>query len=483
MLKSNSTTLNRIEQRNKAMIDKLNKTIILIIDDSPNNLEILSETLTSAGFEIAVALDGETALEQIAYDPPTLILLDVMMPGIDGFETCRRLKTNPDTHEIPIIFMTALTDTIDKVKGLNLGAVDYITKPFQQEEVLARVKVHLKLRTLTKTLEEQNTRLVEEVEQRGKAEAALQTLTQELEQRVEERTNQLAQALNNWQQAQAMLVQSEKMSSLGQMLAGVAHEINNPITSIHGNLSCASEYSRDLLKLLQIYAQHYPNPVPEIQDKSQKIDTDFLVKDLPKTFKSMELGIERICQIIKSLRNISRLDAGEMMMVDLHEGLESTLVLLQHRIKPTGKHLGIQVIKEYGKLPPIECYPGRLSQVFMNILANAIDALEEAEFRKQNSETISESDTTPAPPTIWIRTRVIDNQRVEIRISDNGPGIPEEIQEKLFHAFFTTKPFGKGTGLGLSISHEIVVEKHRGQLRCVSHPGEGAEFIIELPIG
>jgi signal transduction histidine kinase len=197
----------------------------------------------------------------------------------------------------------------------------------------------------------------------------------------------------------------------------------------------------------------------------------------------MELGIERICQIIKSLRNISRLDAGEMMMVDLHEGLESTLVLLQHRIKPSGKHLGIQVIKEYGKLPPIECYPGRLSQVFMNILANAIDALEEAEFRKQNSETISESDPTPAPPTIWIRTRVMDNQRVEIRISDNGPGIPEEIQEKLFHAFFTTKPFGKGTGLGLSISHEIVVEKHSGQLRCVSHPGEGAEFIIELPIG
>ncbi|MFP5268927.1 hybrid sensor histidine kinase/response regulator [Coleofasciculus sp.] len=482
MINSNSMTLNRIEEHNNP-IDNLSKTIILIVDDSPNNLEIISETLTSAGFEIAVALDGETALEQIAYDPPTLILLDVMMPGMDGFETCRRLKANPATQEIPIVFMTALTDTIDKVKGLNLGAVDYITKPFQQEEVLARVKVHLKLRTLTKTLEEQNTRLIQEVEQRAKAEAELQTLTQELEQRVEERTNQLAQALTNWQQAQAMLVQNEKMSSLGQMITGVAHEINNPISSIHGNLSCAGEYSRDLLQLLHLYTQHYPNPVPEIQAKSKEIDLNFLIKDFPKTFHSMELGIERICQIIKSLRNISRLDAGEMMMIDLHEGLDSTLVLLQHRIKPSGKHLGIQVIKEYGKLPPIECYPGRLSQVFMNILANAIDALEEAEFRKQNSAEISERDKTLTAPTIWIRTGVIDRQRVEIRISDNGPGIPEQMQDKLFQAFFTTKPFGKGTGLGLSISHEIVVEKHGGKLRCMSKPGKGAEFIIELPIG
>ena len=321
MIKSKSTTFTLKEHPKTALISNGTKTIILIVDDSPNNLQILSETLTSAGFEIAVALDGETALEQIAYDPPTLILLDVMMPGMDGFETCRRLKANPTTQEIPIIFMTALTDTIDKVKGLNLGAVDYITKPFQQEEVLARVKVHLKLRTLTKTLEEQNTRLIQEVEQRAKAEAALQTLTEELEQRVEERTNQLAQALNNWQQAQAMLVQSEKMSSLGQMLAGVAHEINNPITSIHGNLSCASEYSRDLLKLLQLYAEHYPNPVSAIQTRSKEIDLNFLIKDFPKTFKSMELGIERICQIIKSLRNISRIDAGEMMMIEQSESV------------------------------------------------------------------------------------------------------------------------------------------------------------------
>lgn len=479
----NMMTLNRIEQRNAAMIDQLNKTIILIVDDSPNNLEILAETLTSAGFEIAVALDGETALEQIAYDQPTLILLDVMMPGVDGFEICRRLKANPDTEEIPIIFMTALTDTIDKVKGLNLGAVDYITKPFQQEEVLARVKVHLKLRTLTKTLEEQNTRLSEEVEQRTKAEAALQALTQELEERVEERTNQLAQALNNWQQAQALLVQNEKMSSLGQMLAGVAHEINNPITSIYGNLNCASEYSRDLLNIVQSYAQYYPNPVAEIKEKLEESDVNFLVKDFPKTFESMELGIERICQIIKSLRNISRLDASEMMMVDLHEGIDSTLVLLQHRIKPSAKHLGIQIIKEYGDLPPIECYPGRLSQVFMNILANAIDALEESEFRNKHLKRGEAYELNTTPSTIWIRTKVIDKQKVAIHIIDNGPGIPEDIQERLFQAFFTTKPFGKGTGLGLSISYEIVVDKHGGELRCVSQPGQGAEFIIELPIG
>ncbi|HBB33768.1 MAG TPA: hybrid sensor histidine kinase/response regulator, partial [Cyanobacteria bacterium UBA9273] len=201
------------------------KDVILIVDDSPNNLGVLYDTLHHGGFEIAVAMDGLTAIEQIEYEPPALILLDIKMPGIDGFETCRRLKENPATRDIPVIFMTALADTVDKVKGLNLGAVDYIIKPFQQEEVLARVRVHLKLRTLTKALEEQNGRLLQEIEQRTAAEAALQKLTQELEQQVEERTAKLAEALNNWQKAQATLVQSEKMSSLGQMIAGVAHEI------------------------------------------------------------------------------------------------------------------------------------------------------------------------------------------------------------------------------------------------------------------
>ncbi|MBE9128130.1 MULTISPECIES: response regulator [unclassified Coleofasciculus] len=458
------------------------KDVILIVDDSPNNLDVLSETLANAGLEIAVALDGETAIEQIEYEPPTLILLDVMMPGIDGFETCRRLKANPSSQNIPIIFMTALTETDDKIKGLNLGAVDYIVKPFQQEEVLARVRVHLQLRSLAKTLEEKNARLLEEIEQRTAAEAALQKLTQELEQRVEERTAKLAQALQNWQQAQTVLIQNEKMYNLGQMIAGVAHEINNPVSSIHGNLTCADEYIKDLLQLLNLYAKHYPNPLSEVQNKANEIDIDFLVKDLPKLLNSMQLGTDRICQIISSLRDFSRIDPGQMMTVDLHQCLDSTLILLQYRLQQIGKYRGIQVIKEYGSLPPVECYPGLLNQVLMNILTNAVDALEELEFKNQASIGGNGIYSTKNPPTIWIRTEVHDSEQVAIYIRDNGSGIVEKVHCHLFEPFFTTKAFGKGTGLGLSISYEIIVEKHGGKLSCISAPGQGAEFIIEIPI-
>ena len=237
--------------------------LILIVDDSPADLEVLSKTLTDAGFEIAIAIDGESALEQVGYELPTLILLDVLLPGIDGFETCRRLKMNPLTQEIPIIFLTVLDDTLDKIKGLNLGAVDYISKPFQQEEVLARVRVQLKLYSLTKTLERQNTQLKQEVEQRTAAEAALQKLTVDLEKRVEERTVKLKQTLSELQQTQMRLVQSEKMYSLGKMVAGIGHELNNPVSLIDGNLVYALQYMHGLLELLNLYIILYKYPVYE----------------------------------------------------------------------------------------------------------------------------------------------------------------------------------------------------------------------------
>lgn len=450
--------------------------VVLVVDDNPTNLEVLSNALSHFGYETAVAVDGESAIEQINYYPPDLILLDVMMPGIDGFETCQRLKANPATQDIPVIFMTALSDSSDKVRGLTLGAVDYITKPFQQEEVLARVKLHLKLRYLARTLEQQNILLKQEVTERTIAEQALQQLTQELEQRVEDRTAELSQALHNLQQAQIQLIQSEKLSSLGQLVAGVAHEINNPVNFIYGNLMHISEYSENLLKFAHLFQAHYPQPVPALQEQMDEMDIEFLLEDMPKLVGSMKLGVERIRQIVLSLRNFSRLDEAEFKAVDIHEGMDSTLLILHNRLKARPDHPEIQIIKEYGELPLIECYAGQLNQVFMNILSNAIDALES--YDSQRSPEAARA----KPSQIVIHTEITEEQLVSIKIRDNGAGIPEAVRNRLFDPFFTTKPIGKGTGLGLSISHQIITEKHHGEIGCVSELGHGAEFWIKLPI-
>ncbi|MDZ7959546.1 MAG: response regulator [Aulosira sp. DedQUE10] len=455
-------------------MQNLETNLILIVDDTPTNLEVLSEALTDAGFDVAVATTGESAIRQIEYEPPDLILLDIMMPGIDGFETCHRLKVNPKTKNIPIIFMTALSDTVDKVKGLSLGAVDYITKPFQQVEALARIQVHLKLQNISAAMEKQNVHLKQEIAERATAEAALQKLTQELEQRVTERTKELSQALQDLQNAQVKLIQTEKLATLGQLVAGVAHEINNPVNFIHGNLDHASSYINDLLELIKIYQTQFPDPTPEIAKKSKEIDLDFLKADLPKIISSMAVGTQRIQEIVQSFRNFSRHDEAEVKQVDIHDGLDSTLMIIDHRLKARQDYQPIQVIKEYGKLPPVECFAGQMNQVFMNVLSNAIDALEELMGDGHSYGTLS--------PMIRIQTELVGANHVAIRIADNGPGIAKEVQKRVFDPFFTTKPAGKGTGLGMSISHQIVVEKHGGSLSCISSPGKGAEFIIEIPI-
>ncbi|BAY63956.1 response regulator receiver sensor signal transduction histidine kinase [Calothrix brevissima NIES-22] len=449
--------------------------LILIVDDTPTNLEVLSEALTDAGFDVAVATSGESAIKQIEYEPPELILLDVMMPGIDGFETCKRLKANPKTKHIPIIFMTALADTVDKVKGLSLGAVDYITKPFQQAEALARIQIHLKLQNISVALEKQNARLQQEIQERVAAELALQKLTQELEQRVSERTKELSQALHDLQKAQVKLIQSEKLATLGQLVAGVAHEINNPVNFIHGNLQHASCYIEDLLALISLYQTQFPNSSPEIAKKSKEIDLEFIRLDLPKIVSSMAIGTQRIQEIVQSFRNFSRHDEAEVKKVNIHDGLNSTLMLIDHRLKAKPGYPTIQVIKDYGNLPPVECFAGKMNQVFMNVLSNAIDALEELMANAQNFDH-------KLSPIIRIHTEVVGGDRIAIRITDNGPGISEAVQKRVFDPFFTTKPAGKGTGLGMSISHQIVVEKHGGSLYCISCPGNGAEFVIEIPI-
>ncbi len=458
-------------------IESTPKAVLLIVDDTPANLGVLSDFLDEAGFEVLVARDGESAIQKVQYAKPDIILLDVMMPGIDGFETCHRLKADPSTEDIPIIFMTALSDTVDKVKGLNLGAVDYITKPFQQEEVLARVKVQLKLHNLAKILEQQNLLLKREVEDRVAVEIALQNLTQELEKRVEERTAELRQALENLQQTQFHLVQKEKMSALGQLVAGVAHEINNPVSFISGNLSHAEGYIQDLIGYLKLYQQKFPNPGAEIEERAEEIELDYLMEDLLKLISSMKTGTERINQISVSLRTFSRSDTSSKVSVNIHEGIDSTLLILKHRLKAHDKCPAIQIIKQYGELPLVECYAGQLNQVFMNIIANGIDAFEE-----ENQGNSYEQNKTRSN-TITIRTEVSESKdRVRIAIEDNGIGMSAEVKERIFEPLFTTKAVGKGTGLGLSISHQIVVEKHGGEITCVSTPGKGTEFVITLPI-
>lgn len=435
-------------------VDMEKKDIVLIVDDNSNNLGVLYDLLDNASFEVWVAQDGESAIEKVGYALPDLILLDIMMPGIDGFETCNRLKANPLTADIPVIFMSAMSESVDKVKGLSLGAVDYITKPFQQEEVLARVKLHLKLYYLTKKIEKQN---------------------QELEQRVQERTAELSRTLHELKQAQIQLVQTEKMSSLGQLVAGVAHEINNPVSFIFGNLNHASEYIKGLIDHLQVYQQNYPHPVPEVAAHAEEIELDYLIEDLPNMINSMKVGAERISNISTSLRNFSRTDTSNKVAVNIHEGLDSTLLILRYRLKACGHRPAIEVIKEYGDVPLLKCYGGQMNQVFMNLIANAIDVLEEEE--ELGSEALKIKN-----PTIRISTEVTNNNSAIIRIADNGPGMSNAVQSQLFEAFFTTKPAGKGTGLGLSISYQIVVEKHGGKLACTSTIGQGTEFTVEIPI-
>jgi two-component system, NtrC family, sensor kinase len=436
---------------------KINDEIrILLIDDQIMVAESIRRSLLQeTDINFNVCYHSQDAMAIATKVQPTVILQDLVMPNIDGLSLVKMFRQNPDTKDIPIIVLSTRDEASVKAEAFASGANDYLVKLPDPIELIARIRYHsaayinfLKGFQFEQTLAN----------------------NRELELRVAERTAELQKTVENLKQTQVQLIQSEKMSSLGQLVAGVAHEINNPINFIYGNLQPALEYITDLTDLIQLFLQQSLPLSAEINQKIEEIDLDFILEDLPRLLHSMEVGSDRIRDIVLSLRNFSRLDESEKKSIDIHEGLESTLVILRSRLKSQKGRPEIEIIKDYSELPQIECFAGPLNQVFMNLLSNAIDAIDEAWEKDPSLE-----------PVISIRTSLM-NEQLRVHIKDNGGGIPEDIQLKLFDPFFTTKPVGKGTGLGLAISQQIIVDRHKGSLECHSSPQEGTEFIVQIPI-
>ncbi|MBX9258613.1 HAMP domain-containing protein [Desmonostoc muscorum CCALA 125] len=384
-----------------------------------------------------------------------LFLLGSSILGVVGFLIARTI-----THHLKAV--THVAQRVTQESNFNLQA------PVTSEDEVGILAI-----SFNQLIQQVKRLLAEQYEANQKLELYSQTLEEKIEERtqaLQQKNIDLKHTLQELRRTQSQLIQNEKMSSLGHLVAGIAHEINNPVNFIYGNLKHTDDYTQQLLWLLELYQKHYPYPEPEIQNAKQEADIEYLTEDLPKMLTSMKIGANRIREIVLSLRIFSRLDEAEFKNADIHEGIDSTLLILQHRLKSQSARPKITVIKEYSEIPRIQCFAGQLNQVFMNILANAIDALEEA---FQNGFC--------PDPIIRISSAQV-NENVVIQIVDNGIGIPEAIQSHIFDPFFTTKPVGKGTGMGLSISYQIITEKHGGYLRCISSPGQGTEFVIAIPI-
>jgi len=423
---------------------------ILVVDDVPENVRFLSEMLTRNGFNVRKAISGKMALSAVHNLVPDLILLDIKMPDLNGYDVCAQIKSDPKTAAVPIIFLSAWSDKATKLKAFQAGGVDYITKPFHFEEVIARIETQIKLTQLQGKLKEQN--------------------------------EELQGALSRLRETQSRLVQQEKMASLGKFVAGVAHEINNPIGFISCNIEPMRQYIRQMSHLIRLYRSEQPQPSEKIKAYEEEIDHDFLRHDLKKILKSIENGTSRVQSIVLTLKIFSRLGETDIKPVDVHAGIDSCLMLLNHRLhmladieSKSDRSLPqpILVLKSYDKLPSVTCHARHINQAIFNIVDNAINALRDKE---------SMTTDTDWQPTLWIKTCLVANHSIQIRIRDNGSGIPDTHFPYLFDPFFKGSSRAQSPGLGLHTAYQIVTNQHHGSIDCCSTYGRETEFTIELPI-
>lgn len=417
---------------------------LLIVDDIPDNIRFLSKFLMAEGYEVRKATSGAMALRAIAALPPDLILLDVNMGEMNGYELCAKLKENPDTQHIPIIFLSAGSDALDKVKAFKVGGSDYITKPFQLEEVLVRIQTQLMLRSLQESQKTQN--------------------------------QKLRQTLEDLKRAQASLIQQEKMSTLKKVVAGVAHEVNNPLSFISGNIEPARQYVQTILELVQLYQQHYPAPPAAIRDFQAEMDLDFVIDDLNSILQSMKTGATRIKTVVSALRSFTHLDEAGLKRVNLQDTVETVLTLLRYRLENRSTNTTIQVRKNYQPIPLVNCYAEQISQAIFNLLVNAVDAIE-----AKLNQLEKHPPATSYTPEVVITIRQESERCVLLQIRDNGIGLPQEKRDRLFEPFFSTKPAGKGLGLGLVTARRIIEEQHYGRL-TYAFEEHCTTFSISIPI-
>lgn len=417
---------------------------ILVVDDTINNLRLLSDMLAQSGFSVRKAINGPMALTAVQASRPDLILLDISMPGMDGYEVCQRLKQNQSTHDIPIVFISASDMTADKIRAFEMGGTDYITKPFNSEEVVARIHNQLLLSQLRTELAAKN--------------------------------QQLEKTLSELRSVQVEIIQKEKMLGLNQLIAGISHEINNPIGFIMGNLEPTKQYFSALVQILDLYRQRYPHPGAEIESAIADSDLEFIVRDFANVVRSMETGTQRICGIVQALQMFSHHGESSTKAIDLHTTIDSILVLLKPRLRGQGNRPSIQLRSSYGSLPSVSGDAGLLGQAILHILDNAIDAIDVRWENNQSAEPL-----TFEEPEITITTEPLHSGYVSVSIWDNGIGIADSIKARIYEPFFTTKSIGQGHGLGLSISYQIIVGKHRGHLFFKSAPMVGSSFTLQIP--